>query len=213
MPRITIDDKQIECREGVNVLQAALEAGWDIPHYCYHPGLSVVASCRLCLMEMQLPHPKTRELGWVPKLFPACQTPARDGTVVRFDSEVVHTARNRCMEYFLLNHPLDCPVCDQAGECHLQDYSYKFGQPTSRMVDTKLVNPKKDVGPRTLLYSDRCVMCSRCVRFTQEISGTGELCITNRGHRTEIDVFPGIPLDNDVQGNVVDICPVGALLD
>jgi len=213
MPKITIDGKEVECRSGTNVLQAALEAGWDIPHYCYHPGLSVVASCRLCLMEMQMPHPKTGEMGWAPKLFPACQTPVRDGMVVRFDSETVRAARDHCMEYFLLNHPLDCPVCDQAGECYLQDYSYKFGEPISRMVDQKLVNPKKDVGPKTLLYSDRCVMCSRCVRFTKEVAGTGELCITNRGNRREIDVFPGIPLDNALQGNVVDICPVGALLD
>jgi NADH-quinone oxidoreductase subunit G len=117
------------------------------------------------------------------------------------------------MEYFLLNHPLDCPICDQAGECYLQDYSYKFGEPVSRMVDQKLKNPKKDIGPKTLLYQDRCVMCSRCVRFTEEISGTSELAIVNRGSRAEIDVFPGVPLDNKLQGNVVDICPVGCLLD
>ncbi len=213
MARITIDDKQIECRDGISVLQAALDGGWDVPHYCYHPGLSVVASCRLCLMEMQMPAPKTGEMQWVSKLFPACQTPVRDGMVVRFASEVIENARSHCMEYFLLDHPLDCPVCDQAGECQLQDYSYKFGTATSRMVDAKHVNPKKDIGPRTLLYSDRCVMCGRCVRFTREISGTSELCVTNRGSRNEIDVFPGQPLDNPLQGNVVDICPVGALLD
>ncbi|MHC4181310.1 MAG: NADH-quinone oxidoreductase subunit G, partial [Planctomycetota bacterium] len=109
--------------------------------------------------------------------------------------------------------PLDCPICDQAGECYLQDYSYKFGTASSRMVDPKQVNPKKDIGPHTLLYSDRCVICSRCVRFTAEISGTHELCVTDRGSRAEIDVFPGRPLDNPLQGNVVDICPVGALLD
>ncbi len=213
MPKITIDDKQIEFRSGATVLQAALDAGWDVPHYCYHPGLSIVASCRLCLMEMQMPHPKTGEMAWVPKLFPSCQTPARDGMVVRFNSATVTESRKRAMEFFLLNHPLDCPVCDQAGECCLQDYSFHFGESTSRMVDPKHVNPKKDVGPRTLLYCDRCVMCNRCVRFTREISGTGELCVTLRGSRCEIDVFPGKPLDNPLQGNVVDICPVGALLD
>lgn len=213
MTKITIDQKEIESREEIPVLQAALEAGLDIPHYCYHPGLSVVASCRLCLMEMQLPHPKTGELGWVPKLFPSCQTPVKDGMVVRFDSDAVRQNQSICMEYFLLNHPLDCPVCDQAGECLLQDYSFKFGQSESRMVDQKLVNPKKDIGPRTLLYQDRCVMCTRCVRFADEVSGTHELCIVNRGGRTEIDVFPGLPLDNPLQGNVVDICPVGSLLD
>ncbi len=213
MPKITIDNKTIECREGIPVLQAALEAGWDVPHYCYHPGLSIVASCRLCLMEMMAPNPKTQELSWSPKLSPSCQTPVKDGMVCRFDSDKVRDNQKDCMEFFLLNHPLDCPVCDQAGECYLQDYSYKFGTPVSRMVDQKLKNPKKDVGPKTLLYQDRCVMCTRCVRFADEVSGTHELCTVNRGTRMEIDVFPGIPLDNPLQGNVVDLCPVGALLD
>jgi NADH-quinone oxidoreductase subunit G len=213
MPRITIDETVLESREGIPVLQAALEAGWDVPHYCYHPGLSIVASCRLCLMEMQMPDPKTREMVWSPKLVPSCQTPVKDGLVARFDSEAVRKNQRTCMEFFLLNHPLDCPVCDQAGECYLQDYSFKFGRAESRMVDQKLTNPKKDIGPKTLLYQDRCVMCTRCVRFTDEISGTHELCIVNRGARTEIDVFPGHPLENPLQGNVVDICPVGSLLD
>jgi NADH-quinone oxidoreductase subunit G len=213
MSKIIIDNREIECRDGIPVLQAGLEAGWDIPHYCYHPSLSVVASCRLCLMEMKMPHPKTRELVWSPKLVPSCQTPVRDGMEVRFNSDVVKKSQAACMEFFLLNHPLDCPVCDQAGECSLQDYSYRFGHAESRMVDQKTVTPKKDIGPRTLLYTDRCVMCTRCVRFTQEISGTHELCVVNRGSRGEIDVFPGLPLDNPLQGNVVDICPVGCLLD
>ena len=213
MPRIIIDNQEIQCREGIPVLQAALEAGRDIPHYCYHPGLSVVASCRLCLMEMKMPHPKTREMSWSPKLVPSCQTPVRDGMEVRFGSLRVESSQRSCMELILLNHPLDCPVCDQAGECYLQDYSYKFGNAGSRMVDRKLVNPKKDIGPKTLLYQDRCVMCTRCTRFTGEISGSHELCVVNRGSRTEIDVFPGLPLDNPLQGNVVDICPVGSLLD
>ncbi len=213
MPRIIIDNQPIEGREGIPVIQAALEAGMDVPHYCYHPGLSVVASCRLCLMEIKMPHPKTQEMTWSPKLVPSCQTPVRDGMEVRFKSEAVQKNVAACMEFLLLNHPLDCPVCDQAGECHLQDYSYKFGHAESRMVDEKLVNPKKDIGPNTLLYQDRCVMCTRCVRFADEVSGTHELCVVNRGSHTEIDVFPGIPLDNPLQGNVVDICPVGSLLD
>lgn len=213
MAKIIIDNQEIECREGITALQAALDAGWDIPHYCYHPGLSIVASCRLCLMEMKMPDPKTKEMVWSPKLVPSCQVLVRDGMEVRFSSEVVKKNQETCMEFFLLNHPLDCPVCDQAGECYLQDYSYRFGQAESRMRDQKLVNPKKDIGPKTLLYADRCVMCTRCVRFTAEISGTHELCVVNRGSRNEIDVFPGLPLDNPLQGNVVDICPVGALLD
>ena len=213
MPKIIIDGKEIECREKIPVLQAALEAGWDVPHYCYHPGLTVVASCRLCLMEMKMPHPKTKEMGWAPKLFPSCQTPVRDGLEVRFCSDKVSENQRECMEYFLLNHPLDCPVCDQAGECYLQDYSRRFGNATSQMVEPKNKNPKKDIGSRTLLYQDRCVMCSRCVRFCDEVAGTGELAIVNRGHKAEIDVFPGVPLENALQGNVVDICPVGSLLD
>lgn len=213
MLTITIDNQKVQCREGIPVLQAALEAGWDVPHYCYHPGLSVVASCRLCLMETQMPDPKTRAMVWSPKLVPSCQTPVREGLVGRFDSDAVRKNQAACMEFYLLNHPLDCPICDQAGECWLQDYSYHFGHAESRMVDRKLKNPKKDIGPKTLLYQDRCVMCSRCVRFAHEISGTHELCVVNRGERSEIDVFPGRPLDNPLQGNVVDLCPVGALLD
>ncbi|MFO0974354.1 MAG: molybdopterin-dependent oxidoreductase [Phycisphaerae bacterium] len=213
MPKIVIDGRSIECRDNIPVLQAAVEAGWDVPHYCYHPGLSVVASCRLCLMEMKMPDPKTKELAWSPRLVPSCQTPVKDGLEVRFDSDKVRSNQQHCMEYFLLNHPLDCPVCDQAGECYLQDYSFKFGHATSRMIEAKTKNPKKDVGSKTLLYQDRCVMCSRCVRFTSEVAGTAELCIVQRGNRAEIDVFPGQPLENPLQGNVVDICPVGSLLD
>jgi NADH-quinone oxidoreductase subunit G len=213
MPKIIVDGQEVECRERIPVLQAVLEAGWDVPHYCYHPGLSIVASCRLCLMEMKMPNPKTKAMEWAPRLFPSCQTPVKDGLEVRFESDKVRENQQHCMEYFLLNHPLDCPVCDQAGECYLQDYSLTFGHSTSRMVEAKNKNPKKDIGSRTLLYQDRCVMCSRCVRFCQEVAGTSELCIVERGSRAEIDVFPGVPLENKLQGNVVDICPVGSLLD
>jgi NADH-quinone oxidoreductase subunit G len=164
-------------------------------------------------MEMKLPHPQTREMGWAPKLFPSCQTPVKDGMEVRFDSPGVRNNQRHCMEYYLLNHPLDCPVCDKAGECYLQDYSDRFGAAASRMVEDKYKNPKKDIGPHTLLYQDRCVMCTRCVRFCDEIDGSGELTVVNRGNRAEIDVFPGVPLDNPLQGNVVDLCPVGCLLD
>ncbi|HWL95020.1 MAG TPA: 2Fe-2S iron-sulfur cluster-binding protein [Phycisphaerae bacterium] len=213
MAKLIIDGKTLECRENVPVLQAALEAGWDVPHYCYHPGLTVVASCRLCLMEMKMPNPKTKEMDWAPKLFPSCQTPVKDGMEVRFASPKVEENQRECMEFFLLNHPLDCPVCDKAGECHLQDYSLGFGNPSSRMVEAKNKNPKKDIGSKTLLYQDRCVMCSRCVRFCNEVAGTGELGIIQRGSKSEIDIFPGVPLENELQGNVVDLCPVGSLLD
>jgi NADH-quinone oxidoreductase subunit G len=213
VPKIIIDGREIECRAGIPVLQAALEAGLNVPHYCYHPGLNIVASCRLCLMEMKMPHPKTHELAWAPKLFPSCQTPVRDGMEVRFDSDAVRENARHVMEYYLLNHPLDCPVCDKAGECYLQDYTETVGPGSSRMVEDKLKNPKKDIGSHTLLYQDRCVLCSRCVRFCDEIAGTSELTVVNRGARAEIDVLPGQPLENPLQGNVVDLCPVGALLD
>ena len=192
--------------------RADVQAGYEIPHYCFHHGLSVAGSCRLCAVETGKYDDKN-ELVMNPKLVMACKTPIHDGLVVRSDTEKVRSHQKDVMEFLLINHPLDCPVCDQAGECHLQDYSYEFGRAESRMVDEKHKNPKKDIGPATLLYSDRCVACTRCVRFTREVSGTSELCVVNRGSRAEIDVFPGVPLDNALQGNVVDICPVGCLLD
>lgn len=213
MPRIVVDGKEVQCRDGVPVLQAALEAGMEVPHYCYHPGLSIVASCRLCLMEMKSPHPQTKELVWNNKLLPSCQTFVKDGMEVRFASDLATQNQKHVMEYYLLNHPLDCPVCDKAGECYLQDYSEDFGNATSRMVEEKTKNPKKDIGPHTLLYQDRCVLCTRCVRFCDEVAGDAELSVVERGNRGEIDVFPGEPLDNPLQGNVVDLCPVGALLN
>lgn len=218
MPKLIIDGETVECSAGTNVLQAALEAGYDVPHYCYHPRLSVVASCRLCLMEMKAFNPRSKQLEWLPRLVPSCQTPVRDNPdgspmEVRFDSPAVQSNQRHVMEYLLINHPLDCPVCDQAGECYLQDYSQKFGHATSRMVEEKQKNPKKNIGSKTWLYQDRCVMCTRCVRFCREVAGTGELCVVNRGDHAEIDVFPGFPLENPLQGNVVDICPVGCLLD
>ncbi len=213
MLKIIIDGRSVECRPGIPVLQAAIEAGLAVPHYCYHPGLSIVASCRLCLMEMKMPHPKTQEMVWAPKLFPSCQTPVRDGMEVRFNSSAVQQNQKHVMEYYLLNHPLDCPVGDKAGECYLQDYAEQHGSASSRMIEEKTKNPKKDIGPHTLLYQDRCVLCTRCVRFCEEVAGDAELAVVNRGGRGEIDVFPGRPLDNALQGNVVDLCPVGALLD
>ena len=137
MPKLVIDGRPLECRPGISVLKAALDAGWNVPHYCYHPGLSIVASCRLCLMEMKMPDPRSGELAWVPKLFPSCQTPVKDGMEVRFASPVVADNQRHVMEYYLVNHPLDCPVCDKAGECYLQDYSEQFGSAASRMVEDK----------------------------------------------------------------------------
>ncbi len=197
-----------------SLLQVALDHGVEIPHYCYHPGMSVVASCRICLAEVAQPNPRNdNKLELIPKLVPTCQTPAVDGAEVYLRSPKTISNQKAVMEYLLINHPLDCPVCDQAGECSLQDYSYRYGSSHSRFEEDKIKQPKKDVGPHVLLYSDRCIMCTRCVRFTREVTGTDELAVFGRGSEEQIDVFPGKPLDNPLSANVIDICPVGALLD
>ncbi len=213
MPQLTINGKTCSFEKGETILQAALRHDEEIPHYCYHTGLSIVANCRICLAEVWSPDPKTGALRAGNKLFPTCQTPAVEGQVVYTDSPKAVGNQKAVMEFLLINHPVDCPVCDQAGECHLQDYSYQYGRGESRFKEAKNKRPKKDVGPHVLLYSDRCIMCTRCVRFTREVTGTGELMVDGRGSIEEIDIFPGIALDNELSGNVVDICPVGALLD
>ncbi len=167
----------------------------------------------MCEIEVGTKDPKTGEIKMVPKLVPACQTPAKDGTVLVTDSAKVEEHQRMIMEYLLINHPLDCPVCDQAGMCGLQDYSYEYGQASHRFVEERIVNPSKDVSDAIQLNQDRCIMCTRCVRFTREITQTGELQVMRRGNHAEIDVFPGYPIDNPLAGNVVDLCPVGALLD
>ena len=214
MPSITVDGIECPFEGRTSLLQAALDGGVEVPHYCYHPGLPVVASCRICLAEVSQPNPRNdNKLELIPKLVPTCQTPAVDGAVVHLRSPKSIANQKSVMEMLLINHPLDCAVCDQAGECSLQDYSYRYGNSQSRFLEAKLKQPKKDVGPNVLLYSDRCIMCSRCVRFTREVTGTHELGIFGRGSSEQIDVFPGRALDNELSGNVVDICPVGALLD
>ena len=213
MPELTINGKKYPFKPGQSILQAALDQDVEVPHYCYHPGLSVVANCRICLGEVWQPNAKTGKLEPVPKLVPTCQQTAADGMVVYTDSPKAVANQKAVMEFLLINHPVDCPVCDQAGECHLQDYSYQYGRGQSRFTEAKNKQPKKDVGPHVLLYSDRCIMCTRCVRFTREVTGTNELMVDGRGSTEQIDVFPGMALDNELSGNVVDLCPVGALLD
>jgi NADH-quinone oxidoreductase subunit G len=197
--------------EQVNCVQAAQRAGVEIPHYCWHPTLSVVASCRMCLVEVGQKKPDGT-VAMQPKLIPGCQTPVTDGMVIVSDSDRVKAAQRATLEYLLLNHPLDCPTCDQAGECFLQDYSYRYGRGYSRLAEPKQLRPDKNyIGDQITLFTDRCIMCTRCVRFTREISGTAELQVIHRGSREEIDIFPGHPCDNKLAGNVVDLCPVGAL--
>ena len=214
MPTCTINDVVCEFEDGQSILAVATANGIEIPYYCWHPGLSVVANCRICLAEVAAPNPRNDgKVETIPKLLPTCQTMAADGQIVTTQSEKAVANQHSIMELLLINHPVDCPVCDQAGECGLQDYAYQYGNSASRFEEEKIKQPKKDVGPHVLLYSDRCIMCTRCVRFTEEVTGTRELLISGRGATESIDVFPGKPLDNPLSGNVVDLCPVGALLD
>lgn len=213
MATITVDgqDIQIGDDERLNVIQAADRAGVAIPFYCWHPGLSVVASCRMCLVETGTKNKETGEISMMPKLVPACQTPAKDGTVVVTNSPKVRANQNFVQEGLLLDHPIDCPICDQAGECWLQDYYFNYGHEERRADVRPFTSQRRDLGEHVTLFVDRCVMCSRCVRFTREVSGGGELQVINRGSHAEIDIFPGYPLDDKLSGNVNDLCPVGAL--
>jgi NADH-quinone oxidoreductase subunit G len=213
MPTVFVNNNQIEfsADDRMNCVQAAQRVDVEIPHYCWHPALSVVASCRMCLVEVGQKKPDG-SVAMQPKLIPGCQTPVTDGMVIVSDSEKVKAAQKATLEYLLLNHPLDCPTCDQAGECWLQDYSYRYGRGYSRLAENKLLKPDKDhIGEEITLFTDRCIMCTRCVRFTREVSGTAELQVVGRGAHEEIDIFPGKPCDNKLAGNVVDLCPVGAL--
>ncbi len=204
MPKLIIDDREIEVEAGTNLIEAARRLGIEIPHYCYHPALSIAGQCRLCMVDIE----KT------PRPTIACNTLAADGMVVRTDTERVRETRRSIMEFHLINHPLDCPVCDQAGECWLQIYYMKHGLYDPRMVDEKVHKPKAvPLGPHVILDAERCILCSRCVRFCDEITDTGELGIFNRGDHSELALFPGRDLTNNYSGNVVDICPVGALTD
>ncbi len=209
--KVVVDDIEVEVDPKQNLIQAAEKAGVEIPHYCWHHDLSVVASCRMCLVETGT----KKDDGSVvmnPRLVPACQTPCSPGTIVKTQTDKVKQAQQQTLEYLLLNHPLDCSICDQAGECYLQDYTYKYGRAESRLDEPKVQRiDKYHIGDQIALFTDRCVMCTRCVRFTREISGTAELQVINRGSVEEIDVFPDQPCNNKLAGNVVDLCPVGAL--
>ncbi len=213
MASVIVNGKEVEigANERLNCIQAAAKAGVEIPAYCWHPALSVVASCRMCLVEVGDKKPDGT-VAMQPKLVPGCQTPAKDGTVIVADSQKVKDARKATLEYLLLNHPLDCPTCDQAGECFLQDYSFDYGRGYSRLNEPKNIKPDKTyIGDQITLFTDRCIMCTRCVRFTREVTGSAELQVVSRGSHEEIDIFPGHPVNNPLAGNVVDLCPVGAL--
>ncbi|MBN2325569.1 MAG: NADH-quinone oxidoreductase subunit NuoG [Candidatus Omnitrophica bacterium] len=201
MVTLTIDGRQVTVPKGTPIIDAALQLGIDIPHYCYDKDLSVVASCRLCLVEIEK----------VPKLQPSCSTPAAEGQVVYTRSDKVLDARRMQMEFLLVQHPLDCPVCDQGGECKLQDYSREHGAEDTRFHYRRRTFPKPDIGPFIDLERNRCILCSRCVRFMDEIAGNAELVVVNRGWKSHITTFQDQPLKNEFAGNTIDLCPVGAL--
>ncbi len=199
---VTIDGRAIVAEKGDMLLQVALDNGIEIPHYCYHPKLSIDGSCRMCQVKTG-----------APKLAIACNTPVVDGMEVDTQSEDVAKARRGVMELLLINHPLDCPICDQAGECYLQDYSYGYGREEARTASPRRKGLKRHpIGPRVVFDQERCILCRRCVRFTNEISKTDELAVFGAGDHSHIGTAPGAPLDNAYSVNTADICPVGALL-
>ena len=205
--RITVDEKTVEVAEGRTILQALDDAGLlmngiDIPHYCWHPKLSIDGSCRLCKVEVE----------GMRALQIACGTQVADGMVVHTDSPRVRRAREAVMELLLVNHPLDCPICDQAGECGLQDYAFEYGAVGARTREPRRALKKNTpLGTTVVLDQERCILCRRCVRFLDEVTDTRELGVFNRGDASVVDCLPGAPLDNDYSMNVADICPVGAL--
>jgi NADH-quinone oxidoreductase subunit G len=202
--KITIDGKEVVTTKGQTVIQAAAEVGVAIPHYCYHPKLSIAGNCRMCLVEIEK----------MPKLQIACNTLVADGMGVLTQSPKVLAVRKAVLEFLLINHPVDCPICDQAGECWLQDYYMQHDRQESRFEVGKVHDRKRTIfGPNVVFDGERCIKCTRCVRFCQEITKTDELTVVNRGDHSTIDLFPGTALDNPLSANVVDICPVGALTD
>ena len=202
MPSITINDKSVEFKPGQTIIEAARAAGISIPHFCWHPKLSVSGNCRICLVEVEK----------MPKLVIACATMAAEGMVVHTNSPKTLEARNAVMEFLLINHPLDCPICDEAGECKLQDYAYKHGKGESRFEEIKNRKEKRvQLGPYVKFDGDRCISCSRCIRFSDEIAKQNQLTFVQRGDRVTITTFPGQSFDNPYSLNTVDICPVGAL--
>src|ERR1700712_5515022 len=203
MVELEIDGKKVEVPPGTMVMDAANKLGTYIPHFCYHKKLSIAANCRMCLVDVEK----------APKPLPACATPVTAGMIVRTQSDKAIKAQKGVMEFLLINHPLDCPICDQGGECQLQDLAVGYGGSTSRYAEEKRVVFHKNLGP--LISTEgmtRCIHCTRCVRFGQEIAGVMELGMINRGEHSEITSFVGKTVDSELSGNMIDVCPVGALL-
>ncbi|HZZ17957.1 MAG TPA: 2Fe-2S iron-sulfur cluster-binding protein [Opitutaceae bacterium] len=222
---VNVDGKEVAVPKGTNMIEAALRVGVDVPHYCYHSKLTVVGNCRMCLVETGMPavDPATKapvmdpatgkqKVNWSPRPAIACATNAAPGLHVRTTTPMVKDCREGVMEFLLINHPLDCPICDQAGECKLQEQSAGYGRGYSRFIENKNVKPKRTLlGPRVMLDDERCILCSRCIRFSKEIAKDDVLGFTDRGSYSTLSCYPGKKLENNYSLNTVDICPVGAL--
>ena len=222
---VNVDGREIAVPKGTNMIEAAKLLGIDIPHYCYHPKLSVVGNCRMCLVEMGMPavDPATKQpvmdaatgkqkINWMPRPTIGCATYASPGLHIRTTTPMVKDCREGVMEFLLVNHPLDCPICDQAGECRLQEQATQYGRGYSRFIEQKNVKPKRTVlGPRVMLDDERCILCSRCIRFSKEVAKDDVLGFIDRGSYSTLTCYPGKQLENNYSLNTVDICPVGAL--
>ncbi|MGD9419627.1 MAG: molybdopterin-dependent oxidoreductase [Verrucomicrobiota bacterium JB025] len=224
MVNVQIDGTWHQFPKGTRMIEAARQAGQILPHYCYHPKLSSPGSCRMCLVQMGMPPrpaPGTdpaygddgyQQINWMPRPVIACANTVAENMGIRTTGDIVESCRKGVMEFLLINHPLDCPICDQAGECRLQENSVSYGKGQSRFVDTKVKKPKNvDIGPRIRLDDERCIMCSRCIRFMDEVAGDPVLGFTQRGTHTTLTVHPDRLLDSNYSLNTADICPVGAL--
>jgi NADH-quinone oxidoreductase subunit G len=223
MLNVQVDGEWKQFPKGTRLIEACMKSGHFIPHYCYHPKLSSPGNCRMCLVELGMPKmtPERKpvlgadgrpEIAWSPRPAISCATEISEGMAVRTGSPLVEECRKGVMEFLLINHPLDCPICDQAGECRLQEFSVEYGYGESRFIEEKVKKPKRvDIGPRIVLDDERCILCSRCVRFMQEIAHDDVLGFINRGSHTTLTVYPGKKLDSNYSLNTVDICPVGAL--
>jgi NADH-quinone oxidoreductase subunit G len=201
MPKCIIDGKELEFKAGENLIDIAARGGIEIPYFCYHPGLTVVAQCRMCAVEIEK----------MPKLQTACSTAPAEGMVIKTKSEKVIKNQKSVMEFLLINHPLDCPICDKSGECDLQDFSFRYGDSNSRYTEERRAYMDLDMGPVIKKSMNRCIHCTRCIRFGEEIAGVHEMVATRRGNNTEITTIDGRPLETDYAANYADICPTGSL--
>lgn len=223
MPQIFIDGKKIETKAGKTIIEAAYENGMQVPHFCWHPELSVAGNCRMCLVEVgspkrsadgsvELDENNNPVISYIPKLQIACGTPVSDGMYVNVNNAKVIEAQEAVMEFLLINHPLDCPICDEAGECKLQDYAFNHSNGESRFVETKNHKDKRQKwGPNVMYDAERCISCSRCIRYAQEVAKQDVLSFVQRGDHVTIKVADGEEFDNPYSMNVIEICPVGAL--